>query len=472
MRSLYARSLLVGAVVASSAVASSPPSPRWLPEKRLTSAREPSRTSFNFARSIAAAGGGVSIVWYRDENGVSQVFAKRSADGGATWRPDTRLSGGDKGSEHPAVAVSGRHVYVVWHDFRNGHPDVYLRRSADRGATWGPERLLTPGARDGAHPSLAASGTHVRVVWGSRRTGAGEVYTRGSADRGATWSAERRISTIPSESWVATVELEGRNAYVGWVDYRDANEEEYLRRSTDGGVTWGPAIRMTTDGADSWAPSIAVSGRDVYFCWFDRRDAGVTDAAVERTLDDATALVGLEVDPAPRRDPGVYYLPRFTARLQEKRRAIEAAAPAWIRSGGDAGRLESTLRTFERRLRQWTFGWEIYYRRSTDGGGTWGPATRLTRTPGLSMRPSVAVSGRNVHVVWFEGLGGTTQAYYRHSSTAGAAWDPARRLSAEASNTLSDSVHPSVAAAGRSVYVAWYGGGDGPTQIYFRRAPN
>jgi hypothetical protein len=180
--------------------------------------------------------------------------------------------------------------------------------------------------------------------------------------------------------------------------------------------------------------------------------------------------MGLEVRPPPRREASVYYLPRFTARLQDKRRAVEAAAPAWIRNGGDPGRLESILRRFERLLRKWTFGWEIYSMRSSDGGASWGPATRLTRAPGLSMRPSVAVSGKDLHVVWFDGRDGTSQAYYKHSSDAGETWDPDRRLSIAASDALGDSVHPSVAAARWSAYVVWYGGPDGRTQISFRRA--
>lgn len=129
--------LLVGAVVAASAVASGPPSPRWTAEKRLTSSPESSRTSFNFARSIAADRDRVHVVWYRDEHGVSRVFAKRSADGGATWGPDTRLSLGHRGSEHPAVAVAtveleGRRAYVGWVDYRDANEEeIYFRRAVN-----------------------------------------------------------------------------------------------------------------------------------------------------------------------------------------------------------------------------------------------------------------------------------------------------------------------------------------------------
>ncbi len=447
-----------------------PAAPTWHADQRLTFNPALSRTSYNFARSIATDGSGnVIVAWYDTRDGTSQVYIKRSNDGGVTWGPDTRLSQGAAGSEHPAIAMSAPHVYVAWHDFRNGKPDIYLRHSADGGTTWGAETLLTASVGDGAHPSVAASGARARVVFGSLRDGQAEVYTRGSDDYGATWSTETRVSDVPYDSWVSTVELSGANVYVGWVDYRDANEEEYMRRSTDGGATWGPVTRLTNNAADSWAPSLALSGSDVHLVWFDRRDAGVTDVDVENKLDEAMALVGLPFQPPPPRDPSVYYLPPFLDRVQQKQQAIQTAAPAWVQSGGNPATLQSLLQQFQDLFRTWNFGWEIYYKRSSDDGATWGPDTRLTFAPGLSMRPSVAVSGHDVHVVWFDGRDGSTQVYYKHSSDGGATWGPDERLTYATGNPLDDTMHPSVAVAGDSVYIAWFDQRDGNAEIYFKR---
>ncbi len=45
---------------------------------------------------------------------------------------------------------------------------------------------------------------------------------------------------------------------------------------------------------------------------------------------------------------------------------------------------------------------EIYYKRSTDAGVSWGADTRLTNNTADSEYPSVAVSGSVVHVVWHD----------------------------------------------------------------------
>jgi hypothetical protein len=47
---------------------------------------------------------------------------------------------------------------------------------------------------------------------------------------------------------------------LAWIDGRDGNEELYVKRSIDGGTTWGPDTRLTTNGANSWAPSVAIVG--------------------------------------------------------------------------------------------------------------------------------------------------------------------------------------------------------------------
>ena len=51
----------------------------------------------------------------------------------------------------------------------------------------------------------------------------------------------------------------------------------------------------------------------------------------------------------------------------------------------------------------WTWTWgDIYHLGSTDGGVSWSKPRRLNREPGTAMRPVVAVSGPSVHVAWFD----------------------------------------------------------------------
>lgn len=439
---------------------------QWEPDQRLTFDPGASQLSFNFVWSIVADDfGRVHVVWYDTRDGIEQIYYKHSSDGGTSWAVDIHLSEVSAGQEHPAVAVSGSYVYVVWHDARNGNLDIYLKRSTYGGATWEPDMQLTSHLGSSAHASIAASGSNVHAVWMDNRDGQTEIYTRRSTDGGATWVEEMRLSDVPFESWVPTVAVSGGSVYVAWVDYRDANEEEYFRRSADGGVTWGPVTRLTDNPADSWAPSIAISGDTVHVTWFDRRDAGVMDSDVEEKLDEAMALLGLPVEPAPPRDPSVYYLPLFEQRVQDKLQKIQAAGPGWVKGGGNPQTLEAILKEFERLMKLWTTGWEIYYKRSTDSGDTWGADTRLTNAVEVSLRPSIAVSGRNLHIVWFDARDGNPEIYYKHSLDGGATWGPDVRLT----NALGDSRHPTVALSSNAVHVVWFDQRDGNAEIYYKR---
>ncbi len=328
------------------------------------------------------------------------------------------------------------------------------------------------------------------------------------------------------------------------MDTRDGNEEEYFKRSTDAGLTWGPDTRLTRNPANSWAPSLAVSGDTVHLVWFDQKDspvqpleaeeklndamrflglplepapagvmvphpeysakrraeerlrlileaapawierggatalrkilqeledlgrAGASYLEKERKLDQALKLLGLSYTPGPNDDlPKIYYLDAMGLRVADKMKQIQKAAPAWVARGGDPMRLEALLKEFERTMSLATTEWEIYYRRSTDGGATWEPETRLTNAPGPSQRPSLAVVGDELHTVWFDGRDGNAEVYAKQSEDGGETWGPDTRLT----NAPGDSLNASVAFSGRHLHVVWFDRREGNAEIYYKR---
>ena len=325
----------------------------WTKDVRLTNNPAASGLAYNFARSVAASDDGVvHVVWYDERDGDQQVYYKRSADDGASWGRDTRLS------EHtgvrmdhdpllPAVAVCSSRVYVVWHAPRSNRQDVYLRRSIDGGITWKPTIRLSNGPGSSAHGSIAAAGDSVHVVFGDQRDGQAEVYYTRSTDAGETWGKERRLTDVPHISWVPCVAAAGKYVFLAWIDGRDGNEELYVKRSTDGGKTWGPDTRLTTNDANSWAPSVAVVGDTVHLAWFDQRHASKHSLEVEKQLDAVVELLGLPVPAVPS---GVMVPhPEESARLraEQRLRRIHEEAPGWVERGGDADKLRAIMREFE-----------------------------------------------------------------------------------------------------------------------------
>jgi hypothetical protein len=110
---------------------------------------------------------------------------------------------------------------------------------------------------------------------------------------------------------------------------------------------------------------------------------------------------------------------------------------------------------------------EIYYKRSSDGGVSWETDTRLTINPDPSRFPSVSASGQNVHVVWddIRNINITDEIYYRHSTDGGISWDPERLLSLADQNP---SRNPSVSVSGQILHVVWNDTRDGNNEIYYK----
>lgn len=322
--------------------------PKWGAEKRLTSDAGDSKITYNFSHSIAVdPSGAVHIVWYDTRDGKPQVYYERSTDGGKTWGPDTRLSDQKGAAEHPSIAVSGNYVYAAWHTTGAGNGiNIHFRRSSDGGDTWAPEVALTTQGAD-AHNCLSADGSAVQISWGDSRTGEAEMYTRRSNDYGKTWSPEVRISDLPWDSWVPTVQIAGPVTYAAWVDTRDGNEEEYFARSMDGGKTFGPNIRLTDNRMNSWAPSIAINGNTVYYFWFDQKDNAQNPLDVEKKLDAIMITLGLHPEPEP--SGVVVQQPNELAkrRADQKMHFIVDHADGWAKSGGDGHKLQAIMHEFE-----------------------------------------------------------------------------------------------------------------------------
>jgi hypothetical protein len=110
---------------------------------------------------------------------------------------------------------------------------------------------------------------------------------------------------------------------------------------------------------------------------------------------------------------------------------------------------------------------DILYGRSTDGGANFGPAINLSDNDSTSDLPAIVVSGNNVHVVWEDFTPGNFDIFYRKSTDGGASFtDPIKNLS---SNMFS-SRNPAVATLGSDVHVIWSDTTPGNSDILYRRS--
>lgn len=258
-------------------------------------------------------------------------------------------------------------------------------------------------------PAGAVDGTGaVLLVWESRGAGEADIrFSRRAPGAEAAWLPEplRLDTDVPG----AARSLEPRIAagppgavYAAWQDARSGADDIRFNRSTDGGRSWQAEDLRLDDGAPGGAtssmPSLAAdrAGR-VYVAWEDLRD-GDRDIFFARSTDGGRSFganVRLDTDDA---GSGVSYHPQVVCRDDGT-----VLVGWWDERGGLP---------------------DIYMRRSTDAGASWGgPEARLDPgEPGAvaSRHLRFADAGGRIVAAWEE----SGSVLVRVSTDGGAGWGP------------------------------------------------
>ncbi len=243
---------------------------QWQSDVRLTNDPSTSYTSYNNSRCVAAVGDTVHVIWEDSRNGAPEIYYKRSTDGGISWGADSRLTNNSFTSWFPSISVNGLNVHAVWFDDRDGNYEIYYKKSQDGGTSWGSDIRLTNDPFASGRPTVFATDSLIHVVWGDTRIGGvREIYYKRSADGGNTWGPDIRLTNDPNDSRHASIAASGFYVHVLWIDQRDGNYEVYYKGSADGGLSWGTDTRLTITPTVSEYPLLTTSGSVVHVVWVD-----------------------------------------------------------------------------------------------------------------------------------------------------------------------------------------------------------
>jgi hypothetical protein len=220
--------------------------------------------------TVDLANDNVYVVWENGSMTGQTIFFSKSTDLGESYTPRQAISNSASGGNgaYPAVGPDGE-IYVVWSNFST---TLWFDRSLDQGNTWLPTDIaavtgidkprdpLQGGFRNPMIPAIAVDRTtgpnrgRIYIVWPDERFGDPDTLISWSDDKGDTWSAPLRVNddAVGNDAdqffpWVATDD--NGHVHVTFLDRREDPDglllAMYLATSTDGGVSFGPNIRIS-----------------------------------------------------------------------------------------------------------------------------------------------------------------------------------------------------------------------------------
>lgn len=242
-----------------------------------------------------SASTGTAILATLGFNSSAALQTFRSTDNGATFLAPVDADGGGTNNDKEWIvadnfAGAGQgNFYLFYRDFGGGG-GMSFTRSTDDGATWSARQLLAAGSGQGAWLAVGADHT-VYAFWLSGTS----IVLRKSTDRGLTFGAQSTVTTLRTAGVNGDLGLGGgfrTNAfpqvvanpaaasqlYMTWNDKAIAGPDKanvYFSQSTDGGTTWSAPLQVNTDAGtnDNFMPCLAITpdGTGLFVSWYDRR---------------------------------------------------------------------------------------------------------------------------------------------------------------------------------------------------------
>src|SRR4030095_2389515 len=360
------------------------------------------------------------------------------------WESDMRLTNDSNNSltsynNASSIASSGNIVHVIWSDNPrvSGYPQIFYKRSSDGGVSWGTDMQMTSNTwYFTGHPSIFVSGPVVHLAWIYNHNAFGMLFYKHSTDAGISWWPNTQISTGTLSMYFPSLAVSGSIVYVVATAPSSQLSRIFYTRSENSGQSWAATSPLVTTTSTSQFAAVSTSGSVTNIVWQDNRD-GNEEIYYIRSTDNGLSW---GVETRLTNNAGYSSYPSISS-------SGSLALVAWQENRDG--------------------NYEIYYKRSTNGGLSWGADTRLTNNSDSSYYPSVYVSGSNVHVAWQDYRDGNWEVYYNRSTDGGGSWGADTRLT---SNSAA-SITPSITVSNSSVYVVWSDNSDGNYEVYFKRNP-
>jgi len=269
---------------------------------------------------------------------IDRIVVQKSIDNGITWNDGAGVgfvNPKNQDKEWLAVDLSQSqykgNIYMTWtefDDYGSSNPNdssrIRFSKSTDQGETWSDAITISDrsgncidsdNTTEGAVPAVGPNG-EIYVSW----TGPEGLVLDKSTDGGDTWGTDIFISDVPG-GWdfdvpgiwrcnglpitMCDISNSPYRGYIYscWGDQRNGttNTDVFFSRSTNGGETWSPALKVNDDNTNRhqffpWMTIDQTTGI-IWGVFYDRRNTtgSATDVYVVKSIDGGESFENFKV---------------------------------------------------------------------------------------------------------------------------------------------------------------------------------
>ena len=133
---------------------------------------------------------------------------------------------------------------------------------------------LSNNAEDSVYGQVGSSGENIYVVWQESLPGDTarnyEIFLKKSNDGGKSFGDKIRLTNNVGFSEHPQMSSENKSVYVVWADDTNVNKQIYFKKSNDGGNSFGEQLLLSDSKSNAFNQEISSFGDNVYIVWLEK----------------------------------------------------------------------------------------------------------------------------------------------------------------------------------------------------------
>ena len=324
----------------------------------------------------------------------------------------------------PAIAADPNAPYVYWMATRyapkpcSGNcpsPWIALKTSSDGGATWGTSRPLCACKGSGQFDPIVEVVPNTGHVYAIYMNGYNVVFQK-STNRGQTWSAP--VKTYGNVSWndkpVLTTSADGQHVYVSW-------------NGPSGG---DPYVAVSHNAGQTWTQTKLVDSPRYFFAYdattLPNGTVVLSQSSISYTGPQGAAEGPYWLHAFVSTNQGASWTNVVVDQVEFGPPCATAGCYADFHSGHSGVSADGAGKLYFVYDGATTAGGPqgTWVRTSTDGGLTWSARTLLSSAGAHTTGPTVEAAGSGDARMWYaqQGAGGRWNIWYRATTNGGGTW--------------------------------------------------